>query len=191
MPDPEIEAMSRIAAALSELDDAEVRSRILRWAAERYGVTLSHASRGSGDAARDGESDVYSDGQDGVGHDEGAARHGPANGDSTPNGQFEHFADLFDAVKPKTNLEKAMTAAFWEQEISGRKDWQSLTVNRHLRDLGHYDVSINRTLSSGIQAKPALVLQLKKTGSAQQGRKTYKLSSEGLKYVRTKIAHTS
>jgi hypothetical protein len=98
---------------------------------------------------------------------------------------------LFDAVQPKTDMEKALTAAYWEQAIRGRSEWQSQSINKELRDLGHYVTAINKALATGMQKKPALVLQLKKTGTSQQGRKTYKLSAEGLKFIRARIEQNS
>lgn len=114
-----------------------------------------------------------------------------ANGGATPTEVFQHFADLFDAVQPKSDMEKALTAAYWEQEVRGKKEWQSLGLNRELKDLGHQVTNINRALASGIQKKPALVLQLKKTGASVQGRKTYKLSTEGVKYIRSRVTQSS
>jgi hypothetical protein len=182
MPDPEIEAMSSIADALSALEDGDARARVLRWAGEKYGVTLPQANRNGGTVHPARAANIDSDSAAGLDEE--------ANGAATSARQFDHFAELFDAVHPKSNMEKAMTAAYWEQEINGHKDWQSQAINQQLKDLGHYDSTINRTLTSGIQAKPALVLQLKKTGAARQGRKTYRLSAEGLKFVRTRIAET-
>jgi len=40
MDDPELKAMTSIAAALTDLDE-DTSGRVLRWAAERYGVSLT------------------------------------------------------------------------------------------------------------------------------------------------------
>lgn len=190
MPDPEIEAMSSIADALSVLDDEAARSRVLRWAAEKYGVTaLPLPNRDKPTVHQTWTSDVVQEDED---EDELVGRaKSAANSAAASTEGFHHFAELFDAVQPKTDLEKAITAAYWEQVIRGRSEWQSQTINKELRDLGHYVTSINKALASGMQRKPALVLQLRKTGAAQQGRKTYKLSTEGLKFIRGRIGQSS
>lgn len=185
MPDPEIEAMSAISDALSTLNDADACSRVLRWAAARYEIELPQVrsatrsvrmSNGGGEMEDEGEEAAN-----------GGFSNPPSNG-SAALPRYEHFAELFDAFQPKTPLERALAAAYWEQEIAGKSNWQSYSINVSLKNLGHYDERINHTLASGMQKKPALVLQLKKAGSARQGRKTYKLSAEGIKYVRARIA---
>lgn len=193
VPEQEIEAMMGVSEALSPLD-AETRSRVLRWAAERYGVELvpllsrPNSARISvnGVSGSNLESETEDNEAEGAG---GTASKSVANGVSLSiiPASFEHFADLFAAVQPKSDLEKAMTAAYWEQMIQGKSSWQSATLNKELRDLGHRISSITRALGKGIERRPALVLQLKKTGTAQQGRKTYKLSNEGIKFIRVKV----
>jgi hypothetical protein len=194
MPDPEIEAMSAVADALAVLDDDDTRSRVLRWAAEKYHVALpqlssmgvaAHHARTSGVGVECPDDEVDEDEEINSG-----PQKSPANGSAASSTQFDHFAELFDAVRPQNDMEKAMTAAYWEQVIRGRNDWQSQTINKELKDLGHYITAINKALTAGMQTKPALVLQLKKTGAAQQGRKTCKLSSEGVKFIRSRIAQS-
>jgi len=188
MVDPEIEAMSVIADALTALD-GDARSRVLRWAAEKFGVSLQRSSPNGGAAYQARRSDGDTDSEDRV---EERANGGPP--ESSPNGtavlavQFSHFAELFDTVHPKTPMEQAVTAGYWEQEIHGRKDWQAQTINNHLKNLGHASSHISHALASGIEAKPALVLQLRKSGTSRQARKTYKLTTAGLNFVRTRIA---
>lgn len=190
MPDPEIEAMSTVADALAVLDDDDTRSRVLRWAAEKYHVALPQLSsmgpvvrqaRASGVGLERPDDEV----DDGVG---GGPQRPPANGSADSSRQFDHFAELFDSVQPQNDMERAMTAAYWEQIIRGKNDWQSQTINKELKELGRYITAINKALTAGMQKRPALVLQLKKAGAAQQGRKTYKLSAEGIKFVRSRIA---
>ncbi len=55
MSDPEIDAMSAVAAAVDSLD-AEVQRRVLRWAGDRYGITgaLDHSGRVNGGEAGEG-----------------------------------------------------------------------------------------------------------------------------------------
>jgi hypothetical protein len=190
MADPEIEAMSVIADALSGLD-TDARSRVLRWAAEKFGVSLQRSSPQGGAAAYQARPS-----DDGMELDDraeevanGASPRSSINAVAVSAAQFDHFAELFDAVHPKSDTEKAVTAGYWEQEVQGHKDWQAQTINNHLKNLGHASSHINVALSSAMKAKPAaLVLQLRKSGTSRQARKTYKLTTAGVNFVRTRIA---
>ena len=175
MPDPEIEAMTSVAESLAALDD-EARSRVLRWAADKFGVGLPRARQ---NGRQDGMSSVGANNSD-----QGLDEDDVPDDNSAAQGNYKHFAELFSAVDPKNEMEKAMTAAYWIQVIQGKSEWQSQSLNKELKDLGHYISTINKALTAGIEKRPALVLQLKKSGATRQGRKTYKLSGEGIKYVR-------
>lgn len=121
MRDPEIDAMSAVAAALSELEE-EAQGRVLRWAAERYGVALAVASRRAATGRRD--DDGYGDGEI---TDEEIAEEAPA---------YKHFAELFAATSPKTNEDKALVAAYWVQVHEGHATWASRLLNAELKNLG-------------------------------------------------------
>jgi hypothetical protein len=179
LPDPEIEAMTGVAESLAALDD-EARSRVLRWAAEKFGVGLPRArqnGRPEGTSSVDADNSVRDVDEDDVSADDGPGQDA-----------YKHFAELFSAVDPKNEMEKAMTAAYWIQVVQGKNEWQSQSLNKELKDLGHYISTINKALTAGIEKRPALVLQLKKSGATRQGRKTYKLSGEGIKYIRGRIS---
>lgn len=170
MEDPEIEAMSTVSNALSTLE-AEQRDRVMRWAAERYGITLS---------ARGGP-------RGGTGLH--ATGNGSASDDLTEDEitaeapTFEHFAELFAAAQPKTNEDKALVAAYWLQAIQGQEKWQSESLTKELKNLGHAIPNITDALTSNIRRKPQRVIQLQKSGNSRQARKTYKVTHEGLVYV--------
>ncbi|WP_423487870.1 hypothetical protein [Mycobacteroides sp. PCS013] len=170
MGDPEIDAMSAVATALANLED-DVQGRVLRWAAERYGVVLSTSTdrRREGGVADDkgggGTEDIT---------DEEIAEEAPA---------YEHFADLFAKAQPKTDPDKALVAAYWLQAIQGQGTWQSAVLQAELKNLGHAVGNITESLTSNMRKKPQRVVQLQKSGNSRQGRKTYKVTHEGLVYV--------
>jgi hypothetical protein len=173
--DPEIEAMSQVVAALggSDLDD-DARVRVLRWAADRYGVSVAPvASLKPGTRAPDG-----------LGEDKS-----PRAPETRDTGEpiFEQFVDLFDAVDPKSDVDKALTAAYWLQVVSKQPSWQSLRVNNLLKDMGHGVANVTSALRSAQDRKPALVRQVAKSGRAAQSWKTYKLTTSGVSYVRRKL----
>src|SRR2546425_3137479 len=85
--DPEIQAMSDVASALTSLNDDEAIRRVIRWAAERYKMKAV-ASPASAAAI----SETI----------------------STPvRRTFDSFATLFDAANPQTSPDKALVAGYW------------------------------------------------------------------------------
>ena len=90
---------------------------------------------------------------------------------------FEHFVDLFDAVDPKSDVDKALTGAYWLQVVSKQDSWQSLRVNNLLKDMGHGVANVTSALRTAQERKPALVRQVNKSGRSQQSWKTYKLTT--------------
>lgn len=173
MADSEVDAMAAVAGALAELEEG-ARHRILRWAADRYGVTLGKGGRPAPDGGGKGGGYALDEITD-----EEITAEDPV---------FEHFADLFNACDPKTGEDKALVAAYWFQSVQGQPTWQSAHLQRELKNLGHAVPNIAESLSQGIRRKPARVLQVSKAGSSKQARKTYKLTHEGFVYVQGMMA---
>ena len=169
MGDPEIEAMSSVATALADLED-EARHRVLRWAADRYGVVMSPSTHRADNSVSNGD-DL--DGAADVTEAE-IAEEAPA---------YQHFAELFAAASPKSNDDKALVAAYWVQVHEGQDSWGSRRLNSELKNLGHSIANITDALTSNIRKKPQRVIQLKKSGNSRQATKTYKVTHEGLVYV--------
>ena len=173
MMDPEIEAMASMAAALEDLEGG-ARSRVLRWAGERYGMTIGAPTKAhTHEATIDGSAEAR------VTENEIVAE-APV---------FEHFAELFAATQPKTNEDKALVAAYWLQVVQSQDKWQSTTLQTELKNMGHAIPNITDALTSNINKKPQRVIQLAKSGSARQARKTYKVTHEGLIYVQGMLGH--
>lgn len=166
MSDPELDAMSAVSTALADLEEG-TRSRVLRWAAERYAVTMIVNSGGQGPRSGENENgDVVRD------------REIP---EEAPI--FEHFAELFAKARPKIDNDKALVAAYWLQAVGGQATWQAAELQKELKNLGHAIGNITDALTSNIRKKPQRIIQLQKAGSAKQSRKTYKVTHEGLVYV--------
>ena len=172
MGDPEIEAMSAVASALADLE-GEAQGRVLRWAVERYSVTMPISSRRAGGA---GGGEAGSSDYEGAADvtEKEIAEEAPA---------YEHFAELFSAASPKSNADKALVAAYWIQVHEGHVTWASRRLNAELKNLGHSIPNITDALSSNMRRKPQRVIQLKKSGNSRQATKTYKVTHEGLVYV--------
>jgi len=164
--------MAAVASALAELE-SDAQSRVLRWAADRYGADIGKTQGGTARHRRheDDDSDEITD--------EEITAEDPT---------FDHFADLFNACQPKTGEDKALVAAYWFQSVQGQATWQSARLQTELKNMGHAIPNITESLSLAIKRKPARVLQVAKSGSSKQARKTYKLTHEGLVYVQGMMA---
>ena len=162
--------MGRVAEALSGLDE-DARGRVVRWAAERYGVPLTQRQSATV-GVRDSDDDEEVD-------DEEIAEEAP---------QFEHFAELYDAAGPKTDVDRALVAGYWLQAIKSQPQFQAYELTKELRNLGHNLSNVTEALTRNKERKPARILQLRKSGSSRQARKTYKVTHEGLVFVQGMIA---
>jgi hypothetical protein len=163
--DPEISAMTKMAEALEDLEPA-ARSRVLRWAADKYEVALAAAKN-----LKSGiDSEIESEDETATGNDEQVQEH-------------ETFAELFSEADPSTSAEKVLVAGYWHQEILGQSDITSAALNKDLKDLGHGITGINEKFDSLMGTKPQLAIQLKKSGSAKQARKKYKITKAGITKV--------
>ena len=162
--DPELEAMAKVLDALADLE-APARARVIKWINEKLNLLpLIDAAKAE---------------------DERAA----APGRRSPGvvtaeaGSFRDFADLFDAARPGTDVEKALVAGYWAQFGQGNADFASQSINDELKQLGHPVSNITRALSGLIDVRPALVQQLRKDGGTKQARKTYRLTNAGQRRV--------
>jgi len=159
----ELTAMTEIAKALQPLDSDAVR-RVLMWAADRFNATVA------------------------INTPEVAVESNTGSVENNENNtSFEDVADIFAAASPLNDPQKALLVAFWFQNINGQADFESATVNKELKHLGHGVSNITAALSSLMSRKPQLVIQTKKSGSSQQARKRYKLTNEGIKQVERMI----
>ncbi len=159
----EIKAMGAVSAAVGELE-SEGRARVLLWAVSHYGVA--------------------------VGQKMTKPLGAPASGKATAeqgSSDYGAFADLFNAANPKTEKDKAIVAAYWAQICQNAGSFQSQSLNDGLKDLGHGIGNITEALNQLKNDHPALLLQLKKSGSSRQARKTYKLTQEGIKRVESMV----
>lgn len=169
----EIEAMRSIAQHVGSLDEA-ARERVLSWVASRFDIMLAPvASRAKGVASA----------IDRGGHSDG---HSSLVDDSSP--AFAHAAELFDATRPGTDADKALVLAYWLQACQGNASFTSRQVNDELKHMGHGVGNITRALDSLTGSKPAMVMQLEKSGKTQQAQKKFRVTHEGLKRVQQMLS---
>jgi hypothetical protein len=170
MEDTELRAMQDVLKAIDGCDEA-TKMRVISWVAERLGI---HALGGRSPRNSAGSSDRSSE----------STRENKGLGLST-------FAELFNAASPSTNPQKALVAAYWLQVSSGQDTFSSQSVNKELQDLGHAIQNVTQAFTQLQDRKPALAIQVKKSGKSQQARKLYKLTYAGVETVNGMLAgHT-
>lgn len=162
MDDSELRSMHEVLKAVDGLDEA-TRKRVIAWAAERLGVVLGRGRL-----------------QPAVGGGNGLASENISENQELA---FSTFAELFNAISPANNPQKALVAAYWLQVCSGQEQFSSQSVNKELQDLGHAIQNVTQAFTQLKERKPALAIQVKKSGKSQQARKLYKLTRAGIDMV--------
>ena len=159
MDDKQINAMQAVVKALDGLEEADLRV-VLGFIGMRYGGTKTPAPLHGG---------------------MGGAHITNGNGATAGSGTYATFPDLYHAANPETEAEKALVAGYWVQVCQQNEGFDSFTANSALKDMGYTVSNITRALDFLMKQDPKYVMQVKKTGTSRQARKTYKLTQAGLK----------
>lgn len=167
-PLAELDALRKVAEALSGLDDEAVQ-RVLTWAADRFGAKL--VTPKSAAKVKSDEADVETD--------TGAEDEAPT---------FEDVATFFSCAAPKTDADRALVVGYWVQYHVGAAEFEAFTINKELKNLGHGVGNITDALDRLKSRKPQLVIQTKKSGTSRQARKKYKLTNAGKLAVEAMLA---
>ncbi len=104
--------------------------------------------------------------------------------------RFDTLAEFFAAADPQQDTDRAMVAAYWLQVHESEGDFDSFSINKRLKDLGHGVGNITAAFNGLIARRPQLVIQTKKTGNSRQARKLYRLTTEGQKAVERMVQKT-
>jgi hypothetical protein len=102
--------------------------------------------------------------------------------------RFSALGELFDAARPQTNGQRALVAGYWLQVCGGANDLSSQAINTELKHLGYGILNITEALEDLKATKPAHAIQLRKSGTSRQARKTYKITEAGIRAVETMIS---
>jgi hypothetical protein len=161
--DAELKAMQAMVEALEGIEEG-ARARVVSWVAKRYSISIETGPGSSSSAgnlkAENNLVDVH----------------------------YDSFSDLFDAASPKTENENVLVGAFWFQQLQGNADFSSQQINDELKNLGHAVSNVTRTFDRLRETKPALALQIQKSGKSKQARKRYRLTGAGTKEVYRMLA---
>ncbi len=161
----ELEALTKIAEALSNLDEGATK-RVLLWAAGRFGVRTEVVA-GAGKALRDDNGD------------DNAER---------PEAGCDDVGEFLAAADPTTDVDRALVVAYWMQFVDGAPEFEGYALNKKLGDLGHRIKNITSALDKLKARKPQLVIQTKKSGTSRQSRKKYKVTNAGKNAVEQMLA---
>lgn len=156
----ELDAMRAVAEALKSLEEDSVR-RVINWAADHFGITLVKATKNTG--------------VEEAGIDESIDDNGIPN--------YGDVADLYAAAGPTTDAHKALVVAYWVQFMEGIEGIDAQAINTKLKHMGYGIGNITRAFESLKKTKPQLIVQLRKSGSSKQARKTFKITNAGKKFV--------
>lgn len=169
--DAEFAAMQTLYTALEPLDD-DARNRVVNYIVARLEITLQNVAKPSiaGATTTNG-----GDEEAGIEREEKVAP------------KYSSLAELYDATQPKNTADKALVAGYWLQVCQGAESFDGFSANRELKHLGQGVTNITNAVESLKSQKPALALQLKKSGKSQQARKVYKVTVAGIKAVEAMI----
>ena len=173
--DDEFAAMQAVFSALKPLSEDGAQQRVMDYVANRLGLSIRTAVKGGPNPHIATEDETTEEDEDAPVH---------ANGDLTNYGTF---AELCDAAQPKTQSEKALVGGYWLQVCQGGESFDGFAINKELKNLGEGIANITSALETLKAQKPALALQLKKSGKARQARKTFKVTVAGIKAVEAMI----
>lgn len=157
--DPELKAMGLITEALGDLEPDAV-TRVLRWARARFDSATPEAL---------------------IEKDPGEANGG--RGRSAKAHEFEEIADIMDAAGATTGAERVLVGSYWFQVGEGNASVTGQQINDELKNLGIGVSNVTMAFDDLMRRKPALAMQVQKSGKSKQARKKYKLTSEGVRRV--------
>jgi hypothetical protein len=161
--DPELQAMATISKTLSALGDDQSRTRVLKWAAEKFASVENQGHHASSIELK--QASQFS-----------------------ASTEFSNFVDILEQINPTSDLERMLAGAYWLQVLQNNSSWQSFNINSLLKNTGQGINSINHVLDRAKESKPAYVLQITKSGKSKQARKTYKLTTAGINYIKARLA---
>lgn len=156
----ELQVMAEVFKSLEKLPDNEAKARVLQWIEGKLQLPSVAPLKPKADNKADTKSEE------------------PL--------VFDSFPDMYHAFNPKSEKEKALVGAYWLR-LGGATQFASMEVNKLLKDLGHGVANITDALSSAMSEKPALIMQVKKSGSSRQSRKQYKITDSGSKFLAARL----
>lgn len=101
----------------------------------------------------------------------------------SPNIGYASLAELYSAARPETGAQKVLVGGYWLQVCSQQEEFTAQAVNDGLKETGARVANVTVAFNTLKAANPSLVLQIRKSGKAQQARKQYRLTVAGIRAV--------
>lgn len=168
-PIKEIDAMRKVAEALQGLQEEAIR-RVLNWAGDHFNIKITKTAK----------TNIPNDNADDSEDEQNDSRN-----------EFDEVAELYAVAQPSTDADKALVVAYWLQFKEGAASIDTQSVNTRLKHMGHGIGNVTRAFDNLKKTKPQLIVQLRKSGTSQQARKTFKVTTEGKKYIEQLIKNGS
>lgn len=116
-----------------------------------------------------------------------------ATGAAQPAGETEKvaFHELVEQWAPETQAEWALLGAYYFQVVNGNQSITAYQVNKELKQHGTVVSNITVSFDENINQNPALMRQTGKSGKSKQAKKTYIVTTNGIKFVQNKLNESS
>jgi hypothetical protein len=160
MENLELKAMDSVYRVLKELEPS-AQERVLNWVIGSLGIIFQTKASPAKSIMTEVRTDISSVCLD----------------------EFETISDLLAATSPKSDSEKVLVVGSFLQTKMGKRELASFEINSELKHMGHRVSNVTQAISSLMARKPQLMIQTRKDGKSQQARKSYKVTSEGLKVI--------
>lgn len=171
--DMELQAMSRILEAIEPLE-LDAQKRIFQWIQARLGL--------HGVVVKP-ETNMVVEGKNPL---TPTMQGGPALS------SFESIAEAFSAAgPPQTDTKRALVVASYLQVVEGKPDVTGYDVNSELKHLGFQINNITLAFAGLMNTRPQLAVQVRKTGTSRQSRKSYRVTIEGIREVERMLGEGS
>lgn len=102
--------------------------------------------------------------------------------------EIQDFSRLVEAWRPEKRSDWALLSAYSLIKSGAGPDLTGQAINSILKNHGIKIAAVNKAINQNIQADPALMIQVKKSGSSRQGRKLYRVTTLGMRTVESKLA---
>ena len=176
--DPEIIALNTAYTALKELD-AEAMARNLNWLATKLGISLSTKPTS-------------------IAHLPLPTSASPAKNlldapdkptEPSDFGSFATSAEFLSKIHELSAEERVLAVAAYLQNKDPENELTGFSINKELKHIGHGVKNITRPVESLVKSTPQLMIQLRKSGKTRQAKKTYRVTEEGVKAVKLRLAN--
>ena len=165
--EPELKAMNDVYDALKDLEN-DAKKRVIDWIIGKF--SLGQQKRKLAGASEE------------TSEESGARR--------VEFASFKSVADLFANATPKTDADKVLIVATYLQETKNVDELAGREINKELHHLGHGVGNITATITSLMNKKPQLMIQIRKEGKTKQAQKKYKVTNEGFVAAKKMIGST-